>query len=57
MMGSLKPRQVQRLGDEWRMNNEANTIRRRESKEGLEGRDKAGRGVWERYLGSRTVHK
>lgn len=57
MMGSLKPRQVQGLGDEWSTNSEANTVRRRESKDVLEGRDKAGRGVWERYLGSRTVPK
>lgn len=45
MMGSLMPRKVQGLGDEWRMNSEANTVRERESKEGLEGKDKAGRVV------------
>lgn len=52
MMGSLHARQVQGLGDEWRMNSEAKTVRRGESQK---GRDKAGRGVRERYLGSRDV--
>lgn len=51
MMGSLNPRQVQGLGDEWRTNSEAEIVRR----ESQEGREKAGRGVRARYLGSRAV--